>query len=191
MNDCSVTKRNKPGAPVPGLCSSPADTLLPSEVIGQRQCPAEEWPSCPHAAALAAAPGVKPRGASSPTVSYLRFILPVCLLMGLPCLHPRGLIASHLSKCAPGLKGVYRSVHIPESLTGPCCLWSVKTSVCLCFSSSLLHHLHLLPVASPRLPASCSPTRCLAVAAWGLQEDGGKGAKPSPDGRLSSELSYF
>lgn len=34
------------------------------------------------------------------------FILPVCLLMALSCLHPRGLIASHLSKCAWCLKGV-------------------------------------------------------------------------------------
>lgn len=106
----------------PGCAPALQTHFYPPEVTGLRQCPAEEWPSCLHAASLAAAPGVKPREASSPSVSYLHFILPVCLLMGLPCPHPRGLIASHLSKCARGLKGVYRSVHIPESLTGPRCL---------------------------------------------------------------------
>lgn len=67
---------------------------------------------------------LRPKGCQSrmepgPKSLILGFILPVCLLMVLPCLHPQGLIASHMSKCARCLKGVYRSVSVPESLTGP------------------------------------------------------------------------
>ena len=102
-----------------------------------------------------------------------RFILPVCPLMALSCLHPRGLIASHLSKCAWGLKGVYRFVRIPESLPGPCSLWSVKASVCLCFSSSLLSICISSPLAA-RGDARPSPCRAPRLAAEQLPAtDGG------------------
>lgn len=104
-------------------------------------------------------------------VSIPRFILPVCLLMAPSCLHPQGLIASHLSKCAWCLKRVYRFVRIPESLSGPRFLWSVKASVCLCFSSSLLLHLHPLSGAGGGNPA-LTPCSAPVSGCWGASLHG-------------------
>ncbi|XP_035196848.1 uncharacterized protein LOC118175075 isoform X2 [Oxyura jamaicensis] len=106
-----------------GALQTPFFALL--RLVGRCTAPQKSGCLLPHVAGLAAALGIqwsKRRGASGPKAAsvepcprslILRFILPVCLLMVLPCLHPQGLIASHLSKCARCLKGVYRSAPAP------------------------------------------------------------------------------
>lgn len=74
MNDVVSLTETSLEPQCPGCAPALQTHFYPPEVTGLRQCPAEEWPSCLHAASLAAAPGVKPREASSP-----------CFL---PSLHP-------------------------------------------------------------------------------------------------------